>query len=104
MRSIEEIQEEIQRLEKEMASVEEENNPLDDVPVYEAEVVHDDETEEEQSINLVTLIQIGITADGQFVFDVQGDRNIVIVEGLRRYFNERMKLEWASRVALPDNE
>ena len=104
MRSIEEIQEEIQRLEKEMASIEEENNPLDDVPVYEAEVVHDDETEEEQSINLVTLIQIGITADGQFVFDVQGDRNIVIVEGLRRYFNERMKLEWASRVALPDNE
>ncbi len=104
MRSIEEIQEEIQMLEKEMASIEEENNPLDDVPVYEAEVVHDDETEEEQSINLVTLIQIGITADGQFVFDVQGDRNIVIVEGLRRYFNERMKLEWASRVALPDNE
>ncbi len=104
MRSIEEIQEEIQRLEKEMASVEEKNNPLDDVPVYEAEVVYDDETEEEQSINLVTLIQIGITADGQFVFDVQGDRNIVIVEGLRRYFNERMKLEWASRVALPDNE
>ena len=104
MRSIEEIQEEIQRLEKEMASVEEENNPLDDVPVYEADVVHDDESEEEQSINLVTLIQIGITADGQFVFDVQGDRNIVIVEGLRRYFNERMKLEWASRVALPDNE
>ena len=104
MRSIEEIQEEIQRLEKEMASIEEENNPLDDVPVYEADVVHDDESEEEQSINLVTLIQIGITADGQFVFDVQGDRNIVIVEGLRRYFNERMKLEWASRVALPDNE
>ncbi len=100
--TVEEIRKEIERLEQEMTNAQKVSEPID----VEAHVVEepdkaepvDDETPQ---INLVTLLQIGLTTEGNFIFDVQGDRNIVIIEGLRRYFNERIKLEW-ERIVTPD--
>jgi len=55
----------------------------------------------ETDVEILSLVRAGVTKDGKFLFDIVGDTSIVVVEGIRRYFNERMNKEWSLRVPDP---
>jgi hypothetical protein len=100
-----EIQAQIDKLKAELEATEDSKVVPFPVGTPEGEVIDVDpepadgeKAKEPEGVPLVTLVQVGITANGQFVFDVKGDTNIIAVEGLRRYFNERMDKEWAARI------
>lgn len=115
-KTAQELREQMEALQKELEQIEQAEHEVEYVEAEEVdelahevtyETIEDAEftevegEEKPEEIRIITLINLGITENNQFIFDIQGESNILIVEGLRRFFNEKMDKEWATRIPEP---
>lgn len=73
---------------------------VEEPPEFEAEYTEDsaeEVTTDETQIPVVTMIRVAYLSNNKFYLDVQGDKNINFIEGCRRYLDEVMTREWASK-------
>lgn len=59
------------------------------------EVPQEEVPEEEPGI--VTLIHLGYKEDGSLLFSVEGEANLLAIEGLLKYADREMKRVWEQR-------
>jgi len=115
-KTAQELREQMEALQKELEQIEQAEHEVEYVeaeevdelahevtyePIEDAEFTEVEGEEKPEEIRIITLINLGITENNQFIFDIQGESNILIVEGLRRFFNEKMDKEWATRIPEP---
>lgn len=88
MSRIDELKAELARLESEQ-----EFPIMEEPPELEAEVVE----ETAASPKIVTMIHLGYFETGEPIFQVEGDSNLFILDGLIKYGKRELERVWAAR-------
>lgn len=112
MSRAEEIRKRMVALEQELAKEEAKEGKVtpisrdrDEDKVIEGEVVNEETTDDEneegeeqkQGDRIVTLIQVGYTESGRPFFNVDGDINLFVLDGLIDYAQRQLDKEWELR-------
>jgi hypothetical protein len=92
-------EEKIAMLQKELEDLQNNEEVIEHVDEVLDEEIQDAEFTEapQEDPKIVTMIHLGYREDGSLIFSVEGEANLLAIEGLLKYADREMKKVWEQR-------
>jgi hypothetical protein len=92
-------EEKIAMLQKELEDLQNNEEVIEHVDEVLDEEIQDAEFTEapQEDPEIVTMIHLGYREDGSLIFSVEGEANLLAIEGLLKYADREMKKVWEQR-------
>ncbi len=93
------IEEKIAMLQKELEDLQNNEEVIEHVDEVLDEEIQDAEFTEapQEDPKVVTMIHLGYREDGSLIFSVEGEANLLAIEGLLKYADREMKKVWEQK-------